>query len=164
MSDKLEGMKEQYHSVMREGQALAFIKIIHANHDATLAEVAAFADGCGLENLTVGQCFFGKLPKTGEGWVKRLAPRAQKALGPGQKTRARRTKKKRNLRMQADRDAYDAYVFEHIRRAKDWISAAEIRTACGGEPHQARAALNRLIEAGKVQYKGRAAGVRYKAA
>ena len=41
------------------------------------------------------------------------------------------------------------------------VSAVEIRGAVGGTPMQARAALNRLIEDGKIKYSGRARSTKY---
>lgn len=162
MSDQLESMKDQFHSVVAQGKAMAFIKIIHANPDVTLAEAAAFADGCGLEDVTLGQAFLGKLPKTGKGWAKRLAQKKQpRAL----RTAGGRVKKtgKLNLRLQADRDIYDQKLLSFLMKKRDWLAAKDIRDRCGGDPHQARAGLNRLIESGHIQYRGRANGVRYKA-
>jgi hypothetical protein len=43
------------------------------------------------------------------------------------------------------------------------VSAGDVRRQVGGTPLQARAALNRLIEAGKLNYTGRARGTRYTA-
>ena len=164
MSDQLESMKQQFETVMEEAKALAFIKILNNHPNATLPDVAAFADGCEIGDLTLGQLFHGKTPTTAKGWVKRLT--GQKALAPA-RGRQRATTTKRgedlNLRLQADRDIYDAKLLSFLKQKKNWKSAQEIRDACGGKDFQARASLNRLIESGKVEYKGRANGVRYKA-
>ena len=162
MSDQLESMKGQFHSVMSEAKAMTFTKIVHSNPDATLADVAAFADGCGLEDITIGQAFLGKLPTTGKGWAKRLTqarkPRALRAAGGNAKKTG-----KLNLRKIADREIYDAQLIAFLKKKKGWLAAKEIRHRCGGDPHQARAGLNRLIESGHVEYKGQANAVRYKA-
>lgn len=62
------------------------------------------------------------------------------------------------------RAAYEADVLQLVEAAKVPISAPEIRAKAGGTPQQARAALNRLIEAGKITYQGRARATRYSAA
>ena len=162
-------MKDQYETVMTEARSLAFIKIVHNHPDATLPELSAFADGCGLDSLTLGQCFLGKIPTTGKGWAKRLAPRRRRALPsrPG-KPGPRTPTQKLNLRKQADRDVYDERMLAAAGAKKKgkrgyWWSAVELRAVTKGDPHQARASLNRLIESGQVEYQGRTMSVRYRA-
>jgi len=162
MSDQLESMKNQFDAVMQEAKAMAFIKILNNHPNATLPDVAVFADGCGVGELTLGQLFLGKTPKTAKGWVKRLT--RQRALPAAGKRKRTGVKGKLNLRRQADRDEYDGVIRFFFKKNRGWKSAQEIREACGGDPHQARASLNRLIESGHVEYKGRSNGVRYKAA
>lgn len=66
-----------------------------------------------------------------------------------------------NTRSASGRAAYEANVLAIVKGATSPISAPEIRDQVGGTPQQARAALNRLIELGKISYEGRARATRY---
>ncbi len=66
-----------------------------------------------------------------------------------------------DVRNAAGRAAYDAAVLNVLVSSKGPAPAQEVRRVAGGTPMQARAALNRLIESGKVGYKGRARATRY---
>lgn len=158
MSDQLESMKEQYHRVMDEAKAMAFIKILNNHPDATLPDVAAFADGCGVGDLTLSQLFPGKRPASAKAWIKLLGK--QKALPAPRKKKGSAVL---NLRLGKDRDTYDAKILSFLEKAKDWRSAREVIADCGGNASQARGSLNRLIESGYVDFKGRTRGVRYRA-
>jgi hypothetical protein len=66
-----------------------------------------------------------------------------------------------NTRSAKGRAEYEANVLRVVKAATSPISAPEIRAEVGGTPQQARAALNRLIELGKISYEGRARATRY---
>ena len=66
-----------------------------------------------------------------------------------------------NVRTPAGRAAYDNAVLETVAGAGRDISAQQVRSKVGGTPAQARAALNRLIEANKIGYKGKARATKY---
>lgn len=67
-----------------------------------------------------------------------------------------------DTRSAAGRAAYDEAVMGFVGKAKGKkVSAQDIRKAVGGTPEQARRALNRLIEAGKLSYTGKARATRY---
>ena len=72
--------------------------------------------------------------------------------------------KRVDTRTPAGRDAYDDQVLSAVQAAKSPIGAGELREQVGGTALQARTALNRLIEAGKINYEGRARATRYTAA
>jgi hypothetical protein len=78
------------------------------------------------------------------------APKASRASGS-----------KVNTRSAKGRADYEASVLRIVKSASSPISAPEIRSQVGGTPQQARAALNRLIEEGKISYQGRARATRY---
>lgn len=59
------------------------------------------------------------------------------------------------------RAQYERDVLGVLTRAKSPTNAQAIRAQVGGTPAQARAALNRLIENGEVQYEGKARATRY---
>lgn len=83
------------------------------------------------------------------------APAATKAASRGT------SGKKINTRSAKGRADYEASVLRVVKAASSPISAPEIRSEVGGTPQQARAALNRLIELGKISYQGRARATRY---
>lgn len=64
-----------------------------------------------------------------------------------------------NTRTAAGRAAYDNAVLEAVPYKPTGVGP--IRDAAGGKPAQVRASLNRLIERGKVDYKGKARGTKY---
>ena len=66
-----------------------------------------------------------------------------------------------DVRTPTGRAAYDNAVLDVVGGAKSPVSAQAVRAKVGGTPPQARSALNRLIEAGKVGYAGRARATRY---
>lgn len=68
-----------------------------------------------------------------------------------------------NTRTPEGRTRYDEAVLSLVRESDGPIAAATIRKKVGGTPLQVRAALNRLIEAGQVEYQGRARAMRYTA-
>ena len=68
-----------------------------------------------------------------------------------------------NTRSAQGRAEYEANVLRVVKAATSPISAPEIRDEVGGTPQQARAALNRLIELGEINYQGRARATRYSA-
>ncbi|MBK8261506.1 MAG: hypothetical protein IPK80_09210 [Nannocystis sp.] len=62
------------------------------------------------------------------------------------------------------RAAYDQAVLSAIESAGASIGAETLRRSVGGTSLQARAALGRLIEAGKITWSGQARGTRYQVA
>lgn len=67
-----------------------------------------------------------------------------------------------DVRSTAGRAAYDASVLGAVRAAEGWISAQSVRELVGGTAAQARTALNRLFEAGKIDFKGKARATKYR--
>jgi hypothetical protein len=61
------------------------------------------------------------------------------------------------------RAAYDANVLTALKAATGPQSASDLTSKIGGSPLQIRTALARLIEAGSVNWSGRARGTRYTA-
>ncbi len=64
-------------------------------------------------------------------------------------------------RTQAGRDRYDAAIRDVLKRAGSPISAVDLRARAGGDEHQARASLRRLIESGAVGFRGATSSTRY---
>ncbi len=160
MTKHFRSMKKEFNSVMSEAHTMALIQVVRRHPDATLSDVGRLADTHGLMDLTVGQCFFDDLPRTGVDWAKQLGPgKARKALAaPKNGTR------NLNLFRKGDREIFDGKVLVHLKKQKDWTLAIEIRAVLGGTPLQMRTSLDRLLQAGSVEYTGRARSTRYRAA
>jgi hypothetical protein len=70
-----------------------------------------------------------------------------------------------NTRSAKGRAAYEQAVYDVVASANGrQVSAVDIRSKVGGTPMQARAALNRLIEDGRVAYTGVARATKYSVA
>jgi hypothetical protein len=94
------------------------------------------------------------------------AARTPKAAAPARADAASVPKKagragKVNTRSASGRAAYEQAVYDTIAGSKGKIAATQIRAKIGGTPQQARAALNRLIEQGRLTYEGKARATRY---
>jgi len=142
-------MQREVESVLSEATLMAFIQVVRRHPDATLNEVFKLAEYLNIGDVTLGVAFFDEVPRTGKDWAKK--PKAIAATVP-------------ELRTAAGREEYDARVLGVLKSKADWSTSQEVREASGGDPHQVRASLNRLIQSGRVHYKGRARGTRYKAA
>ncbi|MCX4246968.1 hypothetical protein [Paraliomyxa miuraensis] len=68
-----------------------------------------------------------------------------------------------NTRTRAGRDELDSAILDFLKSQAEPVRALDIRKGIGGTAAQIRTRLNVLIEKGKVTYKGRASGTRYRA-
>lgn len=66
-----------------------------------------------------------------------------------------------NTRTPAGRQAFDEAVFTAVQSIGSPAGAGDIQKITGGANMQIRAACNRLIEAGRLSWSGRARGTRY---
>lgn len=71
--------------------------------------------------------------------------------------------KKHNTRTREGREALDQAILSFLKKQGDPARAIDVRNGVGGTAAQVRTRLNVLIEQGKVSFKGRASGTRYKA-
>lgn len=85
---------------------------------------------------------------------------AEKA--PAEKAPARPGKV--NTRTPAGRKAYDEALFAALEAIGKPVGVAKLMARAGGTNLQARASLNRLINAGKVTWTGKARGTKYSVA
>jgi hypothetical protein len=69
-----------------------------------------------------------------------------------------------NTRTPTGRDAFDKSVFDALKAIGGYAGAGEIQKRVGGTNMQVRSAVNRLIEAGQVNWTGQARGTRYRVA
>lgn len=68
-----------------------------------------------------------------------------------------------NTRTRSGRQELDNAILDFLKGQPEPVRALDIRKAIGGTAAQIRTRLNYLIEKGKVTYKGRASGTRYRA-
>lgn len=69
-----------------------------------------------------------------------------------------------NTRTPHGREAFDKAVFDALKAIGGYAGAGEIQKRVGGTNMQVRSAVNRLIEAGQVNWTGQARGTRYRVA
>lgn len=100
-----------------------------------------------------------KAPKAGK------AERTERAEKPARADKPAKAEKQAavevNTRTPAGREAFDGAVFAIVEAAGGAVSASEVQRKIGGTNLQLRAALNRLIEAGRLTWSGKARGTRY---
>ena len=68
-----------------------------------------------------------------------------------------------NTRTRTGRAELDQSILDYLKSQSEPVRALDIRKGIGGTAAQIRTRLNYLIEKGKVTYKGRASGTRYRA-
>lgn len=127
------------------------IEMIRSHPDMSLAEIAKLTKGrfSGLlSSVTVADLIRGSVG--GKGGAK-----------PG---RARAAAGAVDTRTPAARKRYDDAVYKAVKASSSPISAQDVRTQVGGTPLQARKALNRLIEGGRLTFQGKARATKYSAA
>lgn len=159
MSDKqLKSMKKELDDVLLEARVMAFIQVVRRHGDADLNDVFKLAKMCNLEHLSVKELIADELPRSGKDWAKRQlgeSPKPKKAIASGGF----------EVRSKAGRNKFDTAMLKELKSiGHSWTEATELQAKLGGNPDQTRRSLNRLIGLGKVTYKGKARGTRYKVA
>jgi hypothetical protein len=157
------------------------VEQIRANPQMSLGELGKLASGeLGglLRTITVGDLVAGgeaapaRKGQAGGGRRGRQAGAAaaagKRAGKPGRKPRAAAATataaaSEVDTRTAEGRAAYDESVLTALKGATGPQSASELTAKIGGSPLQIRTALARLIEAGSVNWSGRARGTRYTA-
>lgn len=149
------------------------VEQIRANPQMSLGELGKLATGelSGLlRSITVGDLMGGggggaeaparkarggRKARQGAGGGKRGGKPGRKAKAPAADAVDTRTAE--------GRGAYDQSVLAALKAASGPQSASDLTSKVGGSPLQIRTALARLIEAGSVNWSGRARGTRYTA-
>lgn len=90
---------------------------------------------------------------------KASAPKAKPTADNASESQARPVEV--NTRTSDMREAFDAKVFAAVQAAGGPVGAGEIQKQTGGTNMQVRAACNRLIEADRLSWSGKARGTRY---
>lgn len=130
---------------LRAAHRAALLELVQANPNMTLAELIRLTKGRHAKifrGLTIGDLVFARLSPPGAGDLAASV----------------------STRTPSDRANYEQAILSTLDVAGDWMTAPQLRSKVGGTPAQARAALNRLIAAGKVAYEGQARGTRYRSA
>ncbi len=122
----------------------------------TLGEIHKLSRGSigrHFSSITVGELLGGPVQQDAEALPKSGAP-AEDGVAPATV----------NTRTAAGRQAYDNAMLEALKAEEAPVSAAQLIAKVGGTKLQARMALNRLIDAKKVVWTGKARGTKYSAA
>ncbi|MCA9652038.1 MAG: hypothetical protein KC501_19130 [Myxococcales bacterium] len=132
--------------------------------------VAQLAELAGMDVDSMVALVLGKARKGAGTAQKAAAPRGRRkaaaestaqAEAPAQA--APRPSKKHNTRTREGREALDQAILSFLKEQSEPVRALDVRKGVGGTAAQIRTRLNVLIEQGKVTFKGRASGTRYKA-
>lgn len=155
-----KSLQEQYSQHMGDLERSAFIEVVQQNPRATLGEIVELIGGdpkpggVDLLEVTVEE-ICGNVRSVKKN--RKPGPKkggTQKRSGGGPETRS-----------QVGRDKLDKMVLNRLKisKKKRW-SSKELRKLTGASEHQLRAALTRLIEAGKANWEGSTSQTRYFAA
>jgi hypothetical protein len=141
-------LEAQFKEAMKSKQREILLAHIRDNPSLTIGELIGLKGEFGdvLKSLTVGEMLSGRSDGGG---------RRKRGGGGGRPDVA-------DTRTKAARMAYDESMYESLAAAGKAMSAVELRGINGGTPDQARKALNRLIEGGRITFSGKARGTRYK--
>lgn len=133
--------------------------------------VAQLAELAGMDVDSMVALVLGKARKGAGTAPKAAAPRGRRkaaaaestaqAEAPAQAPPSR--SKKHNTRTREGREALDQTILSFLKEQSEPVRALDVRKGVGGTAAQIRTRLNFLIEQGKVTFKGRASGTRYKA-
>jgi hypothetical protein len=144
--------EREFSAAVENAERDVMIDMIRSHPDMSLAEIAKLTKGrfSGLlSSVTVADLIRGSVG--GRGGAKASRPRA---LAGGAV----------DTRTPAARKRYDDSVYKAVKASSSPISAQDVRSQVGGTPLQARKALNRLIEGGRLTFSGKARATKYSAA
>ncbi len=131
------------------------LDLLRSSPELTLGEIHKLSRGSigrHFGSITVGELLGGS-PQTGGTRSQQRDPAVEGAAPAAV-----------NTRTAAGRQAYDDAMLEALKVEEAPVSAAKLIAKVGGTKLQARMALNRLIDAKKVVWTGKARGTKYSAA
>lgn len=143
----MASFEREFSAALDDAERTVFIDLIRSRPDMSLADLAKLSKGR-FSNLA-GSISIGELLGSA------------KATRGGTRKPAASTGGRVNTRTPDGREAYDKAVMDAVLDIGGPASAPEIRSRAGGTELQARKSLNRLIEAGRVTFSGKARGTRY---
>lgn len=141
-------IQQEMQKALDHAHRRVLVETIRGNANMTLSDLARLARGKlrdVLGNVTVGELMGGAASPPSKG-----SPRSNG------------TPRGVDTRTPAARKRYDNNILEALQAAGDWRNAQQLRGLAGGTPLQARKALNRLIEAGKIEFSGKARATSYR--
>lgn len=143
----MASFESQFRTAALHSERGALLTHLRNYPQLTVAEIAALAKRPGLKalsTLTVAELLGQASPDT------RKAPKSRSEVG---------SQAEIDTRTPAGRARYDARVLEVM--SEEPATSQMLRPKTGGTVMQFRAAVNRLIQAGKVTWDGQAKGTRY---
>lgn len=149
----MASFEREFSAALDNAERNVFIDLIRSRPDLSLADLAKLSKGRFSSlagSISIGELLNGagrSAARSGRGATRKAA--APSAAG------------KVNTRTPDGRDAYDKAVIDAVMQIGEPASAPQIRSLAGGTELQARKSLNRLIEAGRVTFTGKARGTRY---
>lgn len=152
MLRSMASFEKEFSAALDNAERNVFIDLIRSRPDMSLADLAKLSKGRFSSlagSISIGELLNGAGPGA-----------ARSARGPARKA-ASSAGGKVNTRTPEGRDAYDKAVISAVVEIGEPASAPQIRAIAGGTELQARKSLNRLIEAGRVTFTGKARGTRY---
>lgn len=145
----MASFEREFSAALDDAERNVFIDLIRSRPDMSLADLAKLSKG--RFSSLAGSISIGELLGSGK---------ATRGSGPTRKA-ANSSAGKVNTRTPDGREAYDKAVIDAVLEIGEPASAPQIRSIAGGTELQARKSLNRLIEAGRVTFTGKARGTRY---
>lgn len=151
----MANLSSAFQDALADQAKAALISIVSKNPKTTVKELRELVgDNPALGSITLDDLLGGGGKGKGRGKGRGRA----KSKAGSRKAGVR----KRNVRTEAGREAFDAEVLEALKAAGGKnISASVIREALSAEPTQLRTSLNRMIEKGILSFTGKARGTRY---
>ena len=147
----MPSFEREFSAAVENAERNVLIDLIRSRPEMSLADIGRLSKGrfSGLmSSVTVRDLLDGAA--RGRGGRGRSASRAVSAGAVDTRTPSARKR-------------YDDAVHRAVKNSTAPISAQQVRTIVGGTPLQARKALNRLIEAGRLTFQGKARATKYSA-
>lgn len=157
----MKPLQDHLQQSIQDGARAGLVESIRSQPSTTLGDLMELSRGSWgnmIRSVTVGELVGGTdRVAAAKGRVSTIVvARPQAAVGA-----TKRTRSAVNTRTPAGRAEYDQAIIDALSGASSPLSANDVRAKVGGTSLQARTALNRLIEAGKVRWSGRARGTKY---
>lgn len=150
----MASLSSAFQDALADHAKSALVAIVTKNPKTSVKDLRDLVN----DNPALGDISLNELLGATKGRGKRKGAGGRKAAKAGRKAGST----KRNVRTEAGREAFDQEVLEALKTAGgDTVAATQLREALGADSTQLRTSLNRLIDKGIVNYKGKARGTRY---
>ncbi len=148
----MANLEKEFSAAVESAERNVMIDLIRSRPQMSLADIARLTKGrfSGLlSTVTVADLLRGSVG--GRGGNGRSVAAGKRSAGAV------------DTRTPGARKRYDDSVYRAVKGSSSPISAQDVRTQVGGTPLQARKALNRLIESGRLSFQGKARATKYSA-